>query len=179
MNDKEDEKWVSECVKGNSQAFEFLLEKYQKRIFNVIHKMLFDFEDAKDVTQVVFIKAYEKLDTFNSKYKFFSWIYRITINETLNFINHKKRKVQLKTNVVSSGENPEEYLENTQLVDGLHLAIMELPIEYRIVLILRHFEELSYKEIALMLNILEKTVKSRLFSARQSLKEILLKKGVA
>jgi len=81
---------VQECLAGNTKAFEALIDKYQKKIFNIVYRMTGNDDDAEDITQSVFIKVYEKLSSFNPKYKFFSWLYRIALNESLNLMNQKK-----------------------------------------------------------------------------------------
>ncbi|MFQ5771497.1 MAG: RNA polymerase sigma factor [bacterium] len=178
MTEPKDSALVKECLAGNTKAFEFIIDRYQKPIFNVALRMVNDYEDAQDVTQAVFVKAFEKLDTFKPKFKFFSWIYRMVINESINFINQKKQVDKLDRAFLSKAKTPEQNYLDIELREKIQKALMDLPIDYRVVIILRHFEELSYNEMSYILKIPEKTVKSRLFTARQNLRNILLKKGI-
>jgi RNA polymerase sigma-70 factor (ECF subfamily) len=130
-------------------------------------------EDAADVTQSVFLKAFEHLDRYNPEYKFFSWIYRIAINESINQFNRGKREQALDEAQPSSTRGPAEQTEADVLSDRIQEALMALQEDYRMVIVLRHFSELSYREISEILHIPEITVKSRLYSARQLLKDRL------
>lgn len=170
---------IRECLMGHPESFEALVDKYQKPIFNVALRMLNNHEDARDVTQSVFVKAFEKLDTYSPKYKFFSWIYRMVINDSINFINKRKRLDELDPKMIAPEKGPEQEYHEIELSERIQDALMQLQIDYRAVIVLRHFEDLSYREIAFVLDLPEKTVKSRLFTSRQMLKDILLTKGIA
>ncbi len=148
--------YVKECLRGHPNAFEPLIDKYQKPIFNVALKMLNNYEDAQDVTQSVFVKAFEKLDSFNPKYKFFSWIYRMVINESINFLNKRKRIEELDSNIVTLEKNPEKKLAEIELSERVQNALMKLRMDNRVVIILKHFENLSYREIGYILDLPEK-----------------------
>ena len=177
MND-DDTKLVKECLGGVTRAYEQIIDKYQKPIFNVAYRMICNREDAEDITQAVFVKAFEKLVTYNPRYKFFSWLYRMAINESLNFIDQKKHLQDFDEKLVSLEKTPEELYDESEIQQNIQEALMSLKLEYRIVVVLRHYQDLSYHEIAQILDVPEKTVKSRLFSARQLLRDILLKKAV-
>ncbi|MFQ5602075.1 MAG: RNA polymerase sigma factor [bacterium] len=179
MIEPSDNDLVKVCLKGKIAAFETLIERYQKPIFNLAFRMLNDYEDAQDVAQTVFVKAFEKLATFNFRFKFFSWIYRIAVNESLNVINQRQQIEQLdhNLNLISEEKSPAEHYQNRELNRKIQMALMNLKIDYRAVIVLRYFEEFSYNEMSYILEIPEKTVKSRLFSARQQLRKILLLKG--
>ncbi|MFQ5650622.1 MAG: RNA polymerase sigma factor [bacterium] len=179
MTEVDDYLEVKKCLDGDSNAFENLIDKYQKAVFNAALRMVRDLDDAEDITQAVFLKAYEKLRTFNPKFKFYSWIYRIAINESLNFIEKHKNFEGLDAAMTSKEKTPEEHYEDIELSEKIQDALMGLNIHYRAVIILRHFEQLSYKEMSYVLDLPEKTVKSRLFTARQLLSEILMNKGIA
>ncbi|MFQ5454213.1 MAG: RNA polymerase sigma factor, partial [Candidatus Zixiibacteriota bacterium] len=137
-----------------------------------------DYEEAQDIAQTVFVKAFEKLDTFNPDYKFFSWIYRMMVNESINFLNKRKQFEELDQSITSPEKNPEELYNDNKLSQTVQEALMELHIEHRVAIVLRHFGNLSYREMSYVLELPEKTVKSRLFSARRVLNKILLKRGV-
>lgn len=173
MLGNDDSQLVKECLRGDRSAFESLVDRYQKVIFNVVLRIVGDTEDAQDIAQSVFLKVYENLRSFNPRYKFFSWIYRIAVNESINNLHAKRLTVDLDENVAADTKPVDESFHDDQMVQRLERALMRVKIEHRAVLVLRHFQDLSYREIADVLKIPEKTVKSRLFSARQDLKEIL------
>ncbi len=178
MTDVGDLELVSECLEGNANAFGTLIDRYQKVVFNTALKMVNDYNDAQDIAQTVFVKAYEKLDTFNPTYKFFSWLYRMVVNESINWQKKKKYHKELDHKIVSIGKTPDKILDDKELSESLRGAIVELPIDYRVVIIFRHFEDLTYKEMGEALKIPEKTIKSRLFTARKLLCDILIKRGI-
>jgi len=178
MTDVGDLELVSECLEGNANAFGTLIDRYQKIVFNTALKMVNDSNDAQDIAQTVFLKAYEKLDTFNPDYKFFSWIYRMVINEAINWQKKKKYHKELDHKIVAIEKTPDRILDDKELSESLRDAIVELPTDYRVVIIFRHFEDLTYKEMEKVLKIPEKTVKSRLFTARKLLCDILINRGI-
>lgn len=164
---------IRQFLAGDRRAFEPLVDRYQKAVYNVALRMSNDPDDAADITQNVFIKASEKLGTYDPKYKFFSWIYRIAVNESINFVEAARRGEALPEELAARDGDPEEAVEAGMVSASIEEGLGRLSEDNRIVIILRHFEELSYEEIGYILNLPVKTVKSRLFSARQSLKKIL------
>ncbi len=170
-------------AKGDRKAFEAIVDRYQKAIFNVAYRMVNDYEDAMDITQLSFIKAYENLDKYDPSRKFFSWLYRITINEAINYITKNKRHSRLSYDPSlaneprSHGVSPEEHLSQSETDALLQGSLMQLKFDYRVVLILRHFMSFSYREIGEIVELPEKTVKSRLYTGRQLLKDILVGQG--
>ncbi len=169
---------VRECLGGDEHAFEVLLRRFQGPVFNAVLRMVRDRDDAADLTQNAFLKAYEQLSSFDPRHKFFSWLYRIAINETLNHIKRRRRLEPLEGDWASATRNPEAELVGSDLSVHVQDALMTLSAEYRMVLVLRHFEGCSYDEIASIVGVPEKTVKSRLFSARTQLKERLESRGI-
>ena len=178
MPNKSDLELVRQVLNGKNQAFEMLVVKYQKPIFNAAFRMVQNSDDAEEIAQSAFVKAYEKLSSYNEKYKFFSWLYRIAINETLNFISKRKNKDSLDTEMVSRESSPEDLYSHSERSQNLQIALGELKSEYRAVIVLKHLQELSYQEISEILDVPVKTVKSHLFTARQQLREVLLKRGI-
>lgn len=178
MSEANDRVQVDKCLAGDTRAFGVLVERYQSVLFNVALRMLNNHEDAMDVTQNAFIKAYEKLDTYNPKYKFFSWMYKIMVNESLNTINRRKPQSEVHQTIASTDKTPDESYSDNWTMERVQSAIVKLPIEYRRLVVLRHFGNLSYRDMSGALDIPEKTIKSRLYSARQMLKDILIKRGV-
>lgn len=174
----EDNNLVSRCLNGDTEAFDTLVEKYYKIIFRLARKMLKNYDDAEEITQSVFVKAYENLNKYNPKYKFFSWLYRITVNETLNFSKKKSYTEEINESIANDDDDPDKIYNQNELGEKIQDALMELDMLYRLPVVLKHFLNYSYKELADLLGIPEKTVKSRLFTGRQLLKDILIKKSV-
>jgi RNA polymerase sigma-70 factor (ECF subfamily) len=178
MKEVDDLQMVRQCLGGDSGAFSLLVEKYQGIVYNVALRMAKDSEDAEDIAQAAFVKAYEKLRTYNEGFRFYSWLYRITVNEALNFLDRQKRFTRLESGAVDPGQDLEAASEARETSERIQESLMEMKPDHRAVLILRHFEELSYEEIGFILDIPVKRVKSRLFGARQVLRDILVKKGI-
>jgi RNA polymerase sigma-70 factor (ECF subfamily) len=162
---------------GDRQAFAELVDRYEKPVFNIALRMVHDRNDACDVTQTVFSKTLENLRNFSSRHRFFSWIYRIAINESLNLLQNRKRQPLPLLEVQDQGMSPEEKAQAGELRKIVRRTLMGIKTEQRAVLILRHYLNLSYREIGKVLDIPEKTVKSRLYSARQQMKCVLFMKN--
>ena len=170
---------VRQCLAGDSRAFDALVRKYQKPLYHLALRMVRDRDDAMDIVQGVFVKVYQKLGSYDERHEFFSWIYRITINESINFANRSKRNEEYQSGEsVVLAATQEAARSATALSEEIGDAIAMLKMDYRLVIVLKHYNDFSYQEMADMLEIPEKTVKSRLFSARQQLKEILTARGV-
>jgi RNA polymerase sigma-70 factor (ECF subfamily) len=178
MIENSDNDLVQECLTGNTKAFEALIDKYQKKIFNIIYRMTNNYDDAEDITQSIFIKVYEKLEHFKPKFKFFSWLYRIALNESLNHVNQKRRLTELDADTLIKDKTPADDYNELEVNEHVQDALMHIAPEQRILIVLKHFEGLSYQEIAYSLDISEKKVKSRLFDARRLLKQVLITKGI-
>jgi RNA polymerase sigma-70 factor (ECF subfamily) len=181
MAEQVDEELIRQSLEGNREAFGRLVDRYQKTVYNIALRMVHERVDAEDVSQLAFVRAFQKLTTFNPKYKFFSWLYRITVNEALNFLKQKRQFEPIDDE--SQGEEAEgsrlgESEEEEQREQKIQDSLMELRVDHRAVVVLKHLQGLSYAEIAQILEIPEKTVKSRLFTARTILKNILLEKGL-
>ena len=177
MNENEDLNLVRESRQGNRESFERLIVRYEKAIFNAAYRILHDYEDAKDVTQNVFLKAFENLENFDHKHRFFSWIYRIALNESINLCKSRRRFEAAEDTRVDE-DTPEKLLGRADVGRVVQAALMSLGFEYRAVIVLRHFNECGYREMSEILEIPEKTVKSRLFTARTLLRDTLSKRGI-
>jgi len=169
---------VQACLSGDHTAFGVLVDTYEDKLYNVALRITGSRDDAMDVTQSAFVKAYEKLNTFDPSYRFFSWIYRITINEALNLIKRRGRNTPLHTDTAASAANPERATSDAETAHTIYRALDELSPEHRAVVVLKHLEGMSYREISMLLEIPEKRVKSRLFEARRSLRALLVERGV-
>jgi RNA polymerase sigma-70 factor (ECF subfamily) len=164
---------VRQCLDGERDAAGGLVDRYQRRLFNVAYRMLGNVQDAEDVTQTVFCNAFISMRSYDPKYRFFSWIYRMTVNESLNLIKRRKRMVGMDASpeLPARGSTRETA---TEAEDRVGRALMELKPDDRAVVVLRHFVSFSYEEIAGVLEVPVRTVKSRLFTARERLRLALL-----
>ncbi len=178
MKEADDQEVVRRCLGGDIKAFELLVERYQGVVYNIALRMVKDPEDAEDISQGAFLKAYEKLGTYKESFRFYSWLYRIAVNEALNFLDRQKRFTRLDEGIEDNREAVDDISDARERNGRIQEAIMELKPEHRAVLVLKHFEELSYDEIGDILGIPMKRVKSRLFTARQVLRGILVKRGI-
>jgi len=165
---------VRRCRNGDRSAFELLVRRYQGPVYNAAFRLLGNRDDALDVAQIAFLKAFEGLDRYDSRHRFFSWLYRIAVNESLNALRGKGRNQPLSgAEAAPDTEDPARRLAESQTGRILHHALDTMELEDRVILTLRHFVECSYRDIGEILDIPEKTVKSRLYSARQRLREQL------
>ena len=178
MNEPDDTTLMEQCIKGSQQAFETLLVRYEKPVYNAAYRMLHSRDDARDVTQAVFLKVYENLDHYDPKFRFFSWIYRIALNESINVLKKTSRLEPLETETQSQTRGPEQQASSEQLSEGVQTALMAIKSDYRSIVVLKHFLGCSYTEISEILDVPEKTVKSRLYTARQLLKDQLGRNGI-
>jgi RNA polymerase sigma-70 factor (ECF subfamily) len=179
MGEDRDLALLEDCKRGDQQALNSLVRRYERPVFNVAYRMLGSRDEAADVTQTTFLKALENLHRYNPEYKFFSWIYRIAVNESINQLNRRKRLVALDEERPSGVRGPDDLLQAGNLGDEIQSALRDLSADHRAVIVLRHFVECSYRQIGEILQIPEKTVKSRLFSARRRMKEKLTDRGYA
>ena len=176
MEDDVDRVLVKRCRNGDQAAFTELVIRYQRPIYNAAFWILRRAEDANDITQIVFLKVAERLDEYDTHYRFFSWIYRIAVNESLNLLRRNSREEALDDEIDLPGAdsaNPEWQLGEVERARRLRRALLSLATNDRMVLTLRHFGECSYQEIAQILDVDAKTVKSRLFEARHRLRDLL------
>jgi RNA polymerase sigma-70 factor (ECF subfamily) len=170
---------IESCLRGDRHAFDELVDRYEGPLFSAAYRITGSVEDAMDATQNAFVNAYEKLHTFDPSYRFFSWIYRITVNQALDLISGRKGETALDNDAPAPVPGPAEIFDSIEARSHLERALDVLQPDYRAVIVLKHLEGLSYREIAELLGIPEKTVKSRLFTARQRLRVILTKRGFA
>lgn len=170
--------WIARCLDGDFEAFGNLVEKYQKPVFNVILRMVGSYEDASEIAQQVFLKAFENLPHFGRDRRFFSWIYRIAINESINHLDSRRQFDPIDPKTASTSPGPEEQLAAAERSAALQEAIAALKPEYRSAVILRHLLHCSYRDAAEILDVPEKTLKSRLFTARQLLRDALTARGI-
>jgi len=178
MSEANDRELVKEVLAGNERAFEMLVERYEKVIFNVAYRMTSDHDASEDIAQAVFIKAFENLRGYDPRFKLFSWLYRMAINECLNYLKRQRRTEELSPTLPSSAKSPVECCSDVELYQKIQDALMSLDDDSRSLIVMRHYGDCSYKEMAEILGIPEKRVKSRLFTARGLLRDALVMRGV-
>ena len=160
-----------------SYAFDQLVRKYQQKVYWTVRRMVIDHEDANDITQDIFIKVWNKLSNFRGEARLYTWIYRIAINDTLNFLNSRKRKLFIP--LVSVEKTLEEEIESSEYFSGdeiqvkLQKAILQLPEKQRIVFNLRYYDELSYEEMSAVLKTSVGALKASYHHAVRKLEKIL------
>lgn len=178
MIETDEEALVEQARQGDPKAFAALVDRYQRVVYNLALRMMNDPEDAKDIAQTVFIKVFQNLGSYDSRRRFFSWIYRIAVNESLNRLGRRRQHEELDPEFESNGRSPDEYAALGEVGAEIGNALMQLTADYRTVVIMRHFLELNQTEMSQILEVPEKTVKSRLHTARRLLGEMLSRKGI-
>jgi RNA polymerase sigma-70 factor, ECF subfamily len=184
-----DQQLVLLARKGSEKAYRELLDRYQRPVFSLVYRMVRDRERAEDLAQETFIKVFNHIDRYDSKYKFSSWIFKIASNLAIDALRRKdldtvsldgsrnattEDEVSASTIAVESrDENPEEALLSKELGGQIEEAIGELRAEYRTAILLRHVEGRPYEEIAEIMGVPLGTVKTYIHRARQALRESL------
>ena len=171
---------VRRAKRGDYQAFNLIVMKYQSRIIGIAMKFVKDIHIAEDIAQEAFIKAYKSIDSFREQSAFYTWLYTITANTSKNFLASKKRRKEFsESEILTSdknnseildipgGDSPEEILAANKLREVIFESLNNLPQDIRTVISLREFEGLSYEEIAEVLNCPIGTVRSRIFRGRE------------
>ena len=179
MAKDDDDMLIEACLHGDRHAFDKIVDRYEGPLFSAAYRITGSVEDAMDATQNAFVNAYEKLHTFDPSYRFFSWIYRIAVNQALNLVGRRRNQTTFDEDAPAAEPNPSEVFESTEMRGHLKRALSELEPHYRTLIVLKHLEGFSYRELGELFEIPEKTVKSRLFTARQRLRVILTERGFA
>ena len=169
---------VRDCQQGDKKALDTLVRQLQTPVYNAAYRMLGSADEAADVTQTTFLKVFENLHNFDPKYRLFSWTYRIAVNEAVDQLRRRNRLEPLKSPPISDTDQPQEMTAASQLSREVQATLLELNEDQRAVIVLHYFSDCSYHDIGHILDLPEKTVKSRLFSARQQLKNRLKQRGV-
>jgi len=159
---------------GSAEAFGELVTRYQTNVFNVCYRILHERAGAEDMAQDAFIRAHERLDTFDDERPFGPWIRRLAANVCLSHLSSQKISAELdEEREADTGQRPDAVQEARERSEYIRAALASLPAHYRVVIELRHYQEMSYDEIAAELNIPLSDVKSHLFRARKLLAEKL------
>lgn len=173
---KDDNELVYEVIHGSISSFETLVDRYQKTIFNMMLRMVGDFETAKDLTQDVFVKTFENMGKFDFRFRFFSWIYRIAVNEAINWNRKRQPTARLENAEPVSADAPVSDTNETRS-NLLQRELRKLDADYRVLVLLKYYCGLSYEEITEATRIPVKKVRSRLFIARNQLRKGLIAHG--
>ena len=185
LNDFDEQELVARAQNGDTEAFNPLVSKYQQKIYNLIYRKVRDRETAKDLCQEVFLKAWQALPNFKGDSVFYSWLYQIAVNRSIDFLRKRNRRhvigfEELPQNADDTLQmtevqpSPCALLEKKELEHIIRQAIHQLPLTQRNAFYLRHGEGLQIKEIALRLGKSENTVKTYLYHARRKLQRLLL-----
>lgn len=182
----DDRELVKRAQAGDYSAFDSLVHKYQERVYSTLYHMTSNHEDANDLTQEAFIKAYKAIHSFKGDSSFFTWIYRIAVNKTINFLKTRKNKIHLSLNdldfnaehdpdivALISDKTPRRDLGLSELQEKLNEAMQKLSDVHRLVVTLHDVQGLSHEEISKIMDCNTGTVRSRLFYARQQLQGYL------
>lgn len=189
MTPEHEKHCIERVLKGDANAFEHLVHAYEKTVYNLALRTLGNREDAEDVTQEAFLKAYRSLDSFRGDSKFSVWLYRIVSNLCLDLMRSRQRKpAQSLTVEDDDGEtgeleisdehfSPEKLLDRKLTRESVQRGLASLPDDARQILLLRELQGMSYEEIGQALDLEPGTVKSRIFRARKKLCAFLLQDG--
>jgi RNA polymerase sigma-70 factor, ECF subfamily len=181
----DDRALVARVLSGDSDGFSQLVRRYERRVVNYVYRITHRYEEAHDLTQEIFMKVYLALDRYDPKFQFSTWLFRIAQNTAIDAVRKKHvTEVPMTRTVEGEDEQEREYvdddaisphraLHNKEMVEAIDRAIEQLPDDYRELIQLRHFAELSYDEIATMKELPLGTVKNKLFRARNLLKDEL------
>ena len=180
---------IKSVLNGNVNAFEALVREYEKNVYNLALRMTGSSEDAYDMSQEAFIKAYNSLASFRGDSKFSVWLYRIVSNVCLDYIRSRSRKPsvslsaenedgeEVEIDIADEEQTPENLLDRRLTRDAVQRGLQSLPPDHREILLLREIQGLSYEEISEALGLEVGTVKSRIFRARKKLCAFLVDDG--
>lgn len=182
LQDVDERELLSRARAGKAEAYDELMRRYHGRIYALLYNMTSNKEDAEDLLQDVFWKAYQSLPRFKGQSSFYTWVYRIAVNRAINFVKKRKRRGALSLDNVdlglerdpalvalASGDTPLRQTKLTELQEKLNAALQTLSEKHRIVVVMHDIEGIPHNDIAEVLDCSPGTVRSRLFYARQQL----------
>src|ERR1019366_6022349 len=182
----EESKLVKRARQGDLSAYDDLVQRYQERIYATIYHMTSNHDDANDLAQESFIKAFQALKSFKGGSTFYTWLYRIAVNKTINFLKQRKNRTHMSLNdldfnaehdpdlmALISNKTPRRDADLTELQEKLNAALLKLSDSHRLVVVLHDVQGESHEEIAKIMDCNIGTVRSRLFYARQQLQALL------
>jgi RNA polymerase sigma factor (sigma-70 family) len=178
----DEQELVLRSKRGDLEAYDELVKRFQERIYATVYHMTANHEDANDLAQEAFIKAFQAIKTFKGGSSFYTWVYRIAVNKTINFLKQRKNRTQMSLNdldfnaehdpdlvALISDKTPRRDAALTELQEKLNAAMQKLSEHHRLVVTLHDVQGLSHEEIADIMGCNVGTVRSRLFYARQQL----------
>jgi len=180
---RDDSELVKRAKKGDGKAYDELTLLYKEAVFSIIYRMVHNRQEAEDLTQEAFIKAYNSINSFNEEYAFSTWLFKIATNNCIDFFRKRKLKTysmdqtiqykdeEIQQEFADTEPTAEKEILSSEKSAIIRNAIDHLPEKYRTAIILRHHEERSYEEIADILSLPLGTVKARIFRAREMLKK--------
>jgi RNA polymerase sigma-70 factor (ECF subfamily) len=186
MNDRE-EKRIIECVrKGNHRDYALLVDRYKVPLFNLAYRMTGNYDDAEDLAQETFVKAFENLDHFDNNRRFFTWLYTIGLNLIRNHLKKESRIVACyppedsleRVEENGTGNNPERHVMDKEDINILNLSLLRLPDDLREAIILRFQQGLSFNDIAEVSGISPSAAKMRVYRGLERLRGLVRQKGV-
>jgi len=188
ITDKEDFLLVRKAKEGDRTSFNELVLRHQDRVYNICFRITGDYDIANDCAQETFLKVFRKIESFREKSKFSTWIHRIAVNTCKNHLTSSyfrreysqvnvagddKQEEVARPDISDSRYDPEEHALNEELRSKIEKAVLALPLDLRIIVIMKDIEEKTYEEVADILNMKDGTVKSRLSRARKQLRKML------
>ena len=178
---KDQEHIIARARRGDADAFEQLVAAYRNQVFRLALRMCGNEADADEVAQEAFLSAWKGLPNFRGESRFSTWLYQLTTHAAIDLLRREKRQAAAEDideiTAADDGPSPQQQVERTETQREIRSALMQLPEEYRQVLLLRFMQELSYEEIGRALKLPVGTVKSRLNRAKAQLKDILSRSG--
>ena len=170
----EEQDLIERVQQGEKDAFQDLMAPYQRKIYSLLYGMVWDREDALELTQEVFAKAYRAIKGFRMASSFYTWLYRIAVNLALDFRRQRMTNPEIQRAVdPPTKEKPDSMLLRKELNEHIRMTMAQLPSQHRAILLLREVEGLSYKEIAQVMGCRLGTVMSRLHYARDGMRRAL------
>jgi RNA polymerase sigma-70 factor (ECF subfamily) len=176
MDTDPDLQLVKLCQSGDNSAFEVLVTRHKDRIYKLIYRMIGDAGEVDDIAQDVFLKVYQKLNKFECRSRFSTWITKITVNQCINYLRSRRRAKLFSTALLRRKTlwvKPDSTIQRDEKCKKVYEAINSLPPKQKAVIVLHYFEDRSCEEIADVLGSSVGTVKSRLFHGRKKLKKLL------
>ncbi|MBQ9991797.1 MAG: sigma-70 family RNA polymerase sigma factor [Firmicutes bacterium] len=181
---------IERCKEGDDEAFSLLIDRYQQKVYNTAFRMMGNYHDASDCAQEVFLRIFRSIRSFRGESSFSTWVYHITVNVCKDELRSRQRHIEdsidemLQTpdgerhkEIASDSPEPSEVYERTEMMERLQELINELEPNYRMILLMREHDEMSYQEIADMLGLSIGTVKSRINRARIALRKKIIADG--